>query len=432
MTSIKPRPPQTKVKHTILEKYLNAWGGILINGLRKQLTNIHLVYIDCNASTGRFVGELEDVVAKREAQLVYGSPIIGVRTLDSLANWARETVGINIRTTSILLENDAQTFNDLKESLVLAGLAHKIRETSNFSSLRDGEIAVLCEDSTFMASQLVKYTQSGHKFSFFVLDPYGPKGIPLSFVGEIVRHPRHDVLINMPYQDLLKKSGIVPKQKRSSIDEKLLENYNAMFGHRLWQTIVKELDTDAMREGQKSLHTDAPFSQKTMKARDLELNLMNCYKESLLSVDQNLTVKSIGLRFPDKERTMFYLYLTTHDPTGAFKMNEVLWEAGYQEHELRWGLKESKKLKDGQLMMFDIPAPPLQTSQRVSIEEIATHILRLPTGKFIKKRDIYTALVDELYFAKEIDQALRLLRKQKKISFESSLTNDTLITIEVS
>lgn len=75
MTSIKSRPPQTKVKHTILEKYLNAWGGIIINGLRKQLTNIHLVYIDCNASTGRFAGELEAAVAKREAQLVYGSVV---------------------------------------------------------------------------------------------------------------------------------------------------------------------------------------------------------------------------------------------------------------------------------------------------------------------------------------------------------------------
>jgi hypothetical protein len=40
-----------------------------------------------------------------------------------------------------------------------------------------------------MASKLINYSQSSYKFSFFALDPFGPTGIPLNFVHEIIRRP---------------------------------------------------------------------------------------------------------------------------------------------------------------------------------------------------------------------------------------------------
>jgi three-Cys-motif partner protein len=200
-----PRPPQTKVKHLILDKYLEAWGSIIIHGLKSQPTILHFVYIDCNASYGRYAGELDDKITQRGVQNVFGSPIIGVNRLDLLANWARGSYGKEVRTSSILIEKDPKIFNELKQSLSMAGLDHRAKETDNFSTLKDGEIAILCGDSTLLASKLVDYTQSGSKFSFFLLDPYGPTGIPISFVSEIIRQNRHDVIINMPYQDLHKK-----------------------------------------------------------------------------------------------------------------------------------------------------------------------------------------------------------------------------------
>lgn len=215
MTDIKARSTQTKVKHTILNNYLKSWGGIIINGWRTKSATLHLVYVDCNASNGRFSGELEDKVAKRETKPIFGSPIIGVETLDSLATWAREDAGISIRTNAILLEQERDVFDELKQSLSMAGLSQRVQEAEDFFSLQDGEIAILHKDSTAMASKLVNYTQSGFTFSYFALDPYGPKGIPLNFVGEIVRYPRHDVIVNVPYLDLLRKSGIVPKQNQT-------------------------------------------------------------------------------------------------------------------------------------------------------------------------------------------------------------------------
>ena len=417
MTDIKPRHPQTKVKHIILEKYLAAWGGIIVNGFRRRPTDLHLVYIDCNASNGRFDGELEDVLAKRATQAIFGSPIIGVRALDSLTVWARNSAGINLHTNSILIEREPKIFSELKQSLKMAGLTQRMKETDTFTTLQNGQIAILCEDSTSIASKLVNYTQSGYKFSFFLLDPYGPTGIPLSFVGEIIRQQRHDVIINMPYQDLHKKSGIVTKSNLTPAESEIVKNYDAMFGHGAWRNIAKELDPDAIWN-----------ENETDEARDLEQELMNCYRESLQSVDQDLTVKSIRLRFPDRERTMYYLYLTTHDPNGALEMNKVLWDAWQQEHELRWEYMESKK-RGSQLPLFELAAPPLEVPGRASTEEIAKYILSLLAGKTLTRKGIYKALANELYFATEIDSALRSLRKQKQAFFDNPLENKTPIKI---
>jgi hypothetical protein len=190
-----------------------------------------------------------------------------------------------------------------------------------------------------------------------------------------------------------------------------------------------------MREGQEALYQETldhnvSLSEKAIEAGKLELELMNCYKKSLLSVDPGLTVKSIGLNFPDRERRMYYLYLTTHDPTGALKMNEILWYAGFQEHELKWELMELKKHGDQPpLPLFEYEAPMPKTPQRKSIEEIAKQIRAIFRGKIKTKKEIYSALADETYFNGEIDRALTYLKRQKQASFDKDNGIDTQITI---
>src|SRR5215210_1663174 len=103
--SPKPRTTQAKIKHTILDRYLSVWGRIIINALRGHIRraqalgrpfDLHFVYVDCNAFSGRYPGELEDVVAGRAAGTVYGSPVIGVRALDRVAEWAKDELGLDL------------------------------------------------------------------------------------------------------------------------------------------------------------------------------------------------------------------------------------------------------------------------------------------------------------------------------------------------
>jgi hypothetical protein len=154
--TIDPRRTQTRVKHIILQRYLARWGGIIIAGhqgvaaqrrLKGQSTDLHFVYVDCNASIGRYAGEQEDVSSGMAVTPVYGSPIIGIQELARLVIWGDQH-GVNVKTNAILIEKDRGRFEELKNSLEMNNLQHRLQFTREFSTLRNSEIAVLCADST--------------------------------------------------------------------------------------------------------------------------------------------------------------------------------------------------------------------------------------------------------------------------------------------
>lgn len=419
MGTIAPRKTQTRIKHEILESYLGSWGGIILNGLRRKASRkirqgeqfrVRFVYVDCNAYCGRYDGELEDDVSGRDKKIVFGSPIIGIRALDSLRDYAQNQCGISLSTNATLIEKNPNCFEELKYSMKMAKLDHRVRQTDDFYSLADSEVAILQADSTELGRELVTFTQSDpYTWSFFFMDPWGPQGIPLNFVGEIIRQDRHDAIIYMPYLDLQRKTGYF-NSKLTTTDEKVLRNYDRMFGHRRWRKTVRESE------------------------EDLEENLAKCYRKSLESVDSDLNIKKIPLRFPDKDRTMYYLYLTTHDPGGALRMNKVLADAGRQEHLLRRRLREARKTLGGVQTTFLDKLGELKPQQpsleRPSREEIAQNIHLRFAGQSIQARDIYRSMVNELYFRSEIDKALRHLRKKGLASFSgSSIKYSTSIDI---
>lgn len=424
-TTLTTRPTQTKVKHIILEKYLKAWGGIITNGMRQQAEkarqrgksfDLHFVYVDCFSFMGRYNGEMEDDLAGRQLETVYGSPIIGVKALDELAKWGNQQ-GIPVSVNAILVEQDSQTFDGLLETLKEAGLSSRVRQTQSFHQLKAGEIAVCQADSTTMANQLINYTQTGYTFALYFLDPYGPTGIPLEFVSPIITANRHDVIINMPYQDLHKKTGIAIKSVLSQEETAIVANYDRMFGHSYWQTIAWQMN----------LLDDL----STTQGQSLEVELVNCYRDALSQTDSSLAVKSIPLRFPDKERTMFYLYLTTHDPDGALQMNKILFDAGYQEDDLRCRIKDSKKQRGGQLSMFDmVELPVAPKPERDHQEVIAGEILKNLSGRTVTRKEIYQVLADEPYFANEINKAISFLKRKGEVVYTSPVNNHTPITIK--
>jgi three-Cys-motif partner protein len=434
---IEPRKTQSKVKHVILEQYLKTWGGIIINALQDKAKksskfNIHLVYVDCFSSVGRYSGDSVDIASGKVPKPIFGSPIIGILGLDLLTSWAYKKYGINVIKNSILIEKTPKRFDELIQTLKSTDLLNRVKNTNDFSSLDDGEIAIIQGDANKLVSSLIDYTQKDFKFSLYLLDPYGPKGIPYSFVSPIVNKPRHDVMINMPYQDLHKKSGLLFR-KKTKTREKLVKNYDEMFGpmEKEWQDIVYQLEAEAMLEEQNQYYFEEKTTDEIRKetATKLEIELIDCYRDTLLLADPTLTVKSVGLRFPDKERTMYYLYLTTHDPNGALAINEIIWEANYLEHELRWKYKEVIHRKQ-QLPLFEMPTPPFQSSSRPDVEEIANEIFTRLQDQKLTRREIYRLFAEEHYFATEINKALTQLKRKGKAKYDSkNLTNDSVIEI---
>ena len=121
---------------------------------------------------------------------------------------------------------------------------------------------------------------------------------------------------------------------------------------------------------------------------------------------------------------MYHLYLTTHDPNGALRMNKIMREADFTQHHLRWQLKYARMTQQ-QMGLFapaDIAPPVKQPSRDEYVSEIAVKIIRAFSGRTANRRQVYHHLADELYLTEEINRALTQLKKEGKINFDGSVS----------
>jgi three-Cys-motif partner protein len=451
---LQQRDVQTQVKHRILENYLKAWGGIILHGLRKPAAQMrqlgrrlthHFVYVDCCASVGRYSCNTEDFFLERVTGPVPGSPVLSIRVLDGLTKMASR-YSIDLRINAILVENDRDRFQGLLETLSSEGLLLRAKQTAALAGLAPGEIAVLNDDWTQVVDQLLKYTRKKYTKAFYLIDPYGPKGIPRHAVQSVVRHRDHDVMINFPYYDLQKKTGSTHTERH----EAHIGHWTSVFGDEEWLRIVHDIESvrtsrDALLDAMGITARDAegdPLFEELKRSGFLadrqlteliERRLVDLYKETLLAIDPTLSAKRVRLRFPDKERPMFHLFLTTHDPSGALRLNKILYDARLWEHELRYIRRSAllQRPKDERQLSFLAPVvpevPELEMPERPTTEECAEDISQSFAGKAATRRDVYRELADELYFPEEVDKAIRYLRRQGRATFGARLTNDAMI-----
>jgi three-Cys-motif partner protein len=433
------RSTQTQVKHEILARYLDAWGGIIINGLchAKHQRVWQFVYVDCFAYKGKYAGDQENIF-RHDATTgpVYGSPIIGLRALDKLAAYAT-SLGIQVVTNTVLIEKDPANYRDLHDTLQECGLSGRIQETLKFSSLDNGEIAMVRDDATKLGDKLTAYTIRPGIWAFYLIDPYGPSGIPYDFVRKIVKGNHHDVMINLIYEDLVRKTGMALNKGLGPTHKQLVDHWKNAYGNALWdQIVVKTLvdirDHCYWRDVLGGIPLDDMEDTVIMTDEQLaeakERAFVFGYQQTLESMDPRIAIKLSALQFPDRDRTMFYLFLTTHDPTGALLINQKLYEAKLLEYELRYKFNTLRHIPCGQMSFWDpvqnVPRPP--TDERPAIEIIANEIYRRLQGKILTRKGVYICLADSLFFPTEIDSALKLLKRQGRLLYDGSkLTHHT-------
>jgi three-Cys-motif partner protein len=444
---LKVRDTQTCVKHEILEGYLNKWAGIISQGRQAaaartgRVLDLHLVYVDCFAYRGKYAGDREAELNGDPLCPVYGSPVIGIRTLDKFVyNSAANCTDLRISSNVILVEENPKTYSGLLETLSELGWSARIKPTTRFASLAAGDIAVVNADCVSLADMLLEYTRNDpDTFAFYLLDPYGPKGIPYSFVRSIASRQRHDVMINLIYLDLLRKTGMALKKSRTCEEQQLVDHWTAAFGSSKWidiakSVMIKNADQEALSQALANLNPDdsadeALLGQQTIQS--LEAQVAIAYRDVLKQMDSSLATKMIDLWFAEKDRVMLYLFLTTHDPTGALALNEVLDDAKMLESELRIRVQLARaKARTGQMTFLDASILAQDKPPRPPTEEVADRILSRLRGQTVEKREVYRQLADEPYYESEVKKALTYLRKQRKASYDTSgrLRNSTVIT----
>jgi three-Cys-motif partner protein len=408
MAELEPRPVQTKVKHEILEEYLMQWGYIVTGGLigtyakarnDGRTLRTRFVYVDCFSYRGEYAPE--------NGEPAYGSPLIGIRSFQRLSEHFFARNGTMPETYFILVEEERNNYRILLETLARFGVGDRVRESPSLTTLNPGEIALFNSDYTRLIDQILDFTDRDYIWSFYLLDPYGPKGLQFDIVRRIVEQEYSDVVINLMYQDLHKKTGIVVKEELSPEEYLLLQHWDAVYGGDLWHEIAERYYRDEISK------------------EEMERELVELYKKILLTADKSLAVKRIPLKFEDKERTMFYLFLTTHDGTGAAKMNEILDGAHITQYDYRQYVRKEKL---GQMTMFDIGVadPSRPQDPKHDIDDIADKIYELCKGSQLEFRQVLARLADMPYHLDNVKKAMTQLKKSKKCSYDE-LKNKNLI-----
>jgi three-Cys-motif partner protein len=257
----------SRIKHTILQKYLPSWARILGSANRQ------MNYFDCFAGPGRY---------EFEGDSVDGSPIIAIKTaklfLEAYPNHSLRIV---------LTENNEAQSKQLEQQL---------------ESLKPypGALSVdlLNEDSkTFVPDLLSKIKTVSP--SFFMIDPYGHP-LSLSAINGILSRGKAEALITLMWYRI-----------NMDLSNPLVqENVDSLFGDAEWRNQQFMSQKSSNRENSFLEY----FSSKLKAKYVLPFRI---------GYDPEDKIKG--------ERTKYYLLHVSNHPRAALLMKEVMWPLGDED-----------------------------------------------------------------------------------------------------
>lgn len=413
------RDTQTKIKHEILGEYMIKWGSIITNGIknwiaknpqyRARFTPPRFVYVDYFAYLGAY---------RENQETVYGSPVLGVRALDEIRSFFAKEVGSTPTTAAILFEQERNICDGLLGTLQEQGYAERIKRTDTFSTLNDRDIAVVNGDSSQYVDAVLDFIdRADPTYSFHFIDPFGSKGVRRINLEKIVSKRRADCIMTMMINHFTRWIGVATKTSLSPAEQAHARFFDDYYGSGVWRDIARQIDAGGIdnQEGERRLVYE--------------------FDAILNGADKELTVKQIPLKFQDRDQTLYYLFLTTHDPTGACAMNEILDDARIREYDYRTEKRRLRK-QPGQLQLgwFDeLPDRKRPEEPQPDIDLLIGDIYSVCQKRTMTFRDILREMCNTAFYQKDVREALGKLRQQRRASFSgapSRLTNNSEVKFE--
>ncbi len=257
----------SRIKHTILQKYLPSWAIILGS------TNRRMNYFDCFAGPGRY--EFEGVA-------VDGSPVIAVNAAKSFLH-THPNHSLNI----LLTERNEQQAQQLEQQL------EPLRPyPTNLN------VNLLTEDSKMFIPDLLSKIPSLAP-SFFMIDPYGhPLTLPV--INDILSRQRTEALITLMWYRI----------NMDLSNPAVQTNVDRLFGNAEWRK--------------------QPFMTQKGIAREngfLDYFISKLKAEYVLPfrIGYDPEDKFKG------ERTKYYLLHVSNHPNAVLLMKEVMWPLGDED-----------------------------------------------------------------------------------------------------
>lgn len=417
------RKVQTKIKHQILEKYLGAWTGIILSGVKKYrfgntVPKVKFVYVDLFSCTGYYDSDTAQPMSLN-GPVVKGSPLIGIDCLKKAVQLGHD-YKVDVSYNCIFIEETKPNFEELISKLedykpIRPGT---LINTDDFESLKDQDIAVIQGDCLDYTDRIIDYISSEHTWTFVFIDPYGPKSIPIHMVKRYINAKKVDSMINFPILNVHRK-GVTSQgggiKTRNSGEKQILENIDNVFGNQKWRTIANQ-------------YISLPPSP--IRTNRIDDSLGKYYYNCLLEKCQTSYIKRIPIKFPDKNRIIFDLLLATKNYNGAFVMNNILREAEIDQfyHAERAKIFNAQRQENtnNQLLIFPAeiiiknPDSVVKLSpSKYSGEEVSEWLIKEFKGESLTIDNIYKRSVNTTFTISEIHKGLRYLKNKSKATYIS-------------
>jgi three-Cys-motif partner protein len=257
----------SRIKHTILQKYLPSWAIILGSANRR------MNYFDCFAGPGRY---------EFKGDAVDGSPVIAVKAAKSFLE-TRPNHSLHI----LLTENNEQQAQQLEQQL---GPLKPYPQNLN--------VNLLVEDSkSFIPDLLSKIPALAP--SFFMIDPYGhPLTLPV--INNILSHQRTEAFITLMWYRI----------NMDLSNPAVQANVDRLFGDPEWRK--------QPFMGQKGIARENGFLDYFVSKLGARYAL-----PFRIGFDPEDRFKG--------ERTKYYLLHASNHPSAVLLMKEVMWPLGDED-----------------------------------------------------------------------------------------------------
>lgn len=253
----------TQVKHEILADYLDRWVNILGTG------HWRIYYVD------GFAGRCEYFREENGSKVPAGSPLVGMEAAQALST--RRNVA---QVICLFIESDPENFESLEQAIAMA------KEKYPWPTVRPlirGEFA----DHVPLILQEVRNAGAP---SFWFIDPFGVKGVPLELVSQIMSVEKAEVFFTFMYEYLRRFIEQTP------------DLADALFGTHRWRKIVENIP----------------------KGLQQEYALRDLYIEQLLAEGNATYAFAFRMMEPGKRETKYYLIHATNHIKGLWEMREAM------------------------------------------------------------------------------------------------------------
>jgi three-Cys-motif partner protein len=253
-----PREPHTGAKHAILRRYLNAW-------LPKLSWAKRLIFIDGFAGPGEYAGGEP------------GSPQVA---LDAAINHSAPLSGCELR--FLFIEAEETRFQHL--DALIKGLATP-------PHIKAKAVHGTFDETT--AQGLDQLSESGRALApaLVMVDPFGPKGLPMALLKRIAANPHSELLISLMYEP-------IARFRRQLEFERHLD---ALYGTPQWRDVQAQTEASGRRDFLHALYVEQLKNEAGLKF-----------------------VTSFELR-DSGNRVEYFLIHATNNIEGLKAMKEAMW-----------------------------------------------------------------------------------------------------------